>query len=568
MSGQTDVAATGDAARSRWTTRAAGVVTALGPASGLPDVARLTRGWALSVTAGFVCRVAMLVWAFETGGTGLVAAYGVVTTVPGAVVTPVATGLVRTVRADRLLRGLVWGRALPLGAAAAGMALAWSPALVLALVVVASSLSGCYRPIQAASLPWLVHTPAQLSAANVRATVMENSAGLVGPLVGGAVLAVSDPAATLAVSAATMALAAVTLRRLRTPEELAPSTRGLREAGAHIVVGARSLGRVVPRGGIVVMGLAQTVTRGLLLVLTVVVALDVLALQRDSVGWLTAMTGLGGLVGGALAGRVLRVTRLARCFVLGIALWGLPLVVLAVWPTTVTAFGALFVVGVGNALEDGALFTLVPRVVGVRHAPAALGALEIVAFGGAGLGSLAAPALSRAIGAMPVLLVAGSLLVLLAAGYASRCLRIDAAMPEPGPDLALLHGFPVFQPLPLVTVEQLLAATVRHRYVEGEPVVVEGDPGDAFHLIASGEASVTVGGAPRPMLHRGDGFGEIALLRDVPRTATVVAAGRLETLAVDRADFLAAVGGNSSSAEYAELLATTRLSRDEERGRS
>lgn len=526
---------------------------------------RVTTGWALSVTAGFVCRVAMLVWAFGAGGAGLVAAYGVATTLPGAVATPMLTAFSGRIRGDRMLRGSLLVRTVLLAAGAASMALAGPSALVVALVAAAAALSGAYRPVQAAILPWLVRTPAELSAANVRATMMENAAGLVGPVVGAAAIGLSDPAATLAVSAVTMAVAATALRRLRTPEQLAGTVRSPRRMGSDVVAGARSLTTVVPPAGVVVMGFVQTATRGLLLVLTVVLALDILALQQDSVGWLAAATGLGGLAGGVLAGRVLRVTRLSRCLAAGIALWGLPLVVLALWPTAVIAYLAMFVVGVGNAVEDGALFTLVPRVVGPRKAPAALGALELVVFAGAGIGAIAAPGLSRRVGTLPILLVAGALLMALAASYAPRCVRMDRSTPEPGPDLDLLQAFAVFRPLPLVTVEQLLVSATRRRYAGGERVVTQGEPGDVFHLIASGEAAVTVDGRPRPTLRRGDGFGEIALLHDVPRTATVAASGPLETLAFDRTDFLAALSGNASSAAHAELLARTRLDRDAER---
>ncbi|TWP35732.1 cyclic nucleotide-binding domain-containing protein [Leekyejoonella antrihumi] len=553
--------------RPRWVAGGGGassVATALGAPPGLPDVGRLTRGWGLSVTAGLVCRVAMLVWTFDTDGAGLVAAYGVATTLPGMLATPLLVGLCPHVRSDRLMRWLLGVRTILLALAAALIVLHGPSALVLMLVAAAGALSGSYRPIQAANMPWLVRTPAQLSAANVGATVLENAGGLVGPIIGGAVLAVSDPGVTLAVSAGIMAFAYLALRRLHTAMPPAPERGRQRHLAADLATGARSLCTVVSPAGAVLMGFVQSFTRGLLLVLTVVLALDILSLQQNSVGWLTAAIGIGGLVGGVLAGRVLRVTRLARCLVVGVALWGLPLVALGLWPTTATAYVALGVVGLGNAIEDSAAFTLIPRVVGPRVAPAALGALELVVFAGVGLGAIAAPGLAHTPGTLPILLVAGVLLVLLAACYAPQGLRIDRSTPEPGPDLALVQAFPVFQPLPLVTVEQLFATARRASHQDGDRVVVQGEPGETFYLIASGAAAVTVDGEPRPALGRGDGFGEIALLRSVPRTATVTASGALETLAFDRAEFLSAVGGNPASAERAELLAVVRISRDDD----
>jgi hypothetical protein len=80
-------------------------------------------------------------------------------------------------------------------------------------------------------------------------------------------------------------------------------------------------------------------------------------------------------------------------------------------------------------------------------------------------------------------------------------------------------------------------------------------------LAASGQppAAVSVHGAPRPPLHRGDCFGEIALLRDIPRTATVTAQQPLSTLTLGRPEFLTAVTGNSTSMAAADALAAHRL---------
>ena len=93
-------------------------------------------------------------------------------------------------------------------------------------------------------------------------------------------------------------------------------------------------------------------------------------------------------------------------------------------------------------------------------------------------------------------------------------------------------------------------------------VIREGDAGDHFYLIVDGSAAVSVRGTPRPSLGRGDCFGEIALLRDVPRTATITAEQPLHTLAPGRAEFLTAVTGSSSSRAAAETLVAGRLAAD------
>ncbi len=213
---------------------------------------------------------------------------------------------------------------------------------------------------------------------------------------------------------------------------------------------------------------------------------------------------------------------------LGLLLWGIPLAALAAVPTPLTAYVALAVVGVGNAVEDVSLFTLMPRAFRPRFVGRALGALELTVFAGIGLGSVAAPVLVDLLGVRAALGALGGGLAGLAALYAVRFIRLDADLPVPGPEAGLLHRNPIFAPLPLATVELLASELSSNSFAPGEVVMAEGEAGDRFHLIADGAAAVSVGGVERSTLGVGDGFGEIALLRDIPRTATVTAVGHCE----------------------------------------
>jgi CRP-like cAMP-binding protein len=135
-------------------------------------------------------------------------------------------------------------------------------------------------------------------------------------------------------------------------------------------------------------------------------------------------------------------------------------------------------------------------------------------------------------------------------------------MPAPGPEVGLLRSLPMFAPLPLGVIDLLAAELEPRQFPPGAVVMREGEVGDHFHLIVDGSAAVSVRGAPRPSLHQGDCFGEIALLRDVPRTATVTAQQPLHTLALGREEFLTAVTGDSMSMAAADALAAQRLSTD------
>jgi len=231
-------------------------------------------------------------------------------------------------------------------------------------------------------------------------------------------------------------------------------------------------------------------------------------------------------------------------------------------PAAAVAYLALLIVGIGNAIEDVAGFTMVTRLAGPGSAGKVLGALEFVALAGLAAGSLLTPPLLDAVGPRGTLALLGGGLAVLALAHAARFRRLDRAVPAPDPEAGLLYSLPMFAPLPLAVTDLLAAEVEPRRFPAGAVVAREGDVGDHFYLITDGSATVSVRGAPRPSLQRGDCFGEIALLHDVPRTATVTAEQPLRTLTLGRDEFLTAVTGNSTSEAAAHALAGQRLSAD------
>jgi MFS family permease len=532
-----------------------------------PDIRRLEVGWLLSLAGTFGYTVALLAYAYAEGGAGLVAAYGVASTVPGALLTPVLMSLTDRFGSAPMLRSTTAVRTV-LVATAAVLAMLDAPApVVVALAAAAHALSATFRPTQATALPWLARTPAELTAATVAATMAENLAALLGPVLAGIVLTFGDPPIAIGASAGCLLLATASLRRLSVPDETR-AQRGARVGGLlrDAVDGGAALLRIGRPAGMVVIAFAQTFVRGALLVLMIVLALDTLALGDDSIGWLNAAIGLGGVAGAAAASRLVRMSNLGRCLVVGAAGWGVGVLALAGAPSGAAAFGALLLVGVANAFQDAPAFILMPRILGPELAGRALGAFELVVMTGMGLGALLAPTLADQLGVRLSLLVVGAGLVVLATAYAGPFAAIDRTMPKPRPEAAMLRELPMFAALPLVVIEQLALDVEPRRYDDQEVVVREGEAGDHFHVVTLGRATVSVAGAPRPALGPGDGFGEIALLRDVPRTATVTADGDLETLSLGRDQFLRAVAANPVSAEQAEALARRRLAAEPTRG--
>jgi Cyclic nucleotide-binding domain len=537
-------------------------VGTVGDALQLPDMRRIELGYGMSITGELAGTVALVVYALGAGGAALVAAYAASRTVAGMAVALVLTGLTSRVRRDRLLRWITGVRAVLLAVAALLAAFGQPPAAVIAAGAASSSLAGTYRPLQAAVLPWLVRTPAELAASNAVTAVMENSGALIGPLLAGGLLAVAAPAAAMAAAAGSLAAATVSLLRLAVPDTPKVRARGAVPVVRDVTSGLAGFWRMAPPGGVAILAFAQTLLRGALVVLIAVLAVHVLALGGSGVGWLTAAFGAGGLAGGAVAAGAVRVTRLGRSFIAGMLLWGLPLALLAVAPAAAIAYLALLVVGIGNAVVDVAAFTMVTRLAGPRTAGKVLGALEFVALAGLATGSILTPPLLHVVGVRGTLALLGGGLAGLALAHAARFGRLDRAMPAPGPETGLLRNLPMFAPLPLAVTDLLAAEIEPRQFPAGAVVMREGEAGDHFHLIVDGSAAVSVRGAPRPSLQRGDCFGEIALLRDIPRTATVTAERPLRTLALGREEFLTAVTGNSTSKMAADALAAQRLSTD------
>jgi MFS family permease len=182
----------------------------------------------------------------------------------------------------------------------------------------------------------------------------------------------------MALAAGFLGLTALSLHGLAVPDRPRSAATGTVRVARDVADGLTELARIAAPGDVAILAFAQTFVRGALVVLIPVLAVDTLALGQSAVGWLTAAIGAGGLIGGAAATGFVRVTRLGRAFVAGLLLWGLPLVWLALTPSAAVAYLALVVVGVGNAVEDVGLFTLLARSASPRSGGRVLGAAEFV----------------------------------------------------------------------------------------------------------------------------------------------------------------------------------------------
>jgi hypothetical protein len=216
-------------------------------------------------------------------------------------------------------------------------------------------------------------------------------------------------------------------------------------------------------------------------------------------------------------------------------------------------------VGVGETLVEVAGPTLLQRSVPDEVLARVFGALESLLIATIGIGGLLAPAVIEVLGIRGALVVTGAILPVLAAIYWRRLTAIDRAHPAPERELDLLRTVPFLEPLPPGTLEQLASSASPVTVPAGDVVVRSGEPGDRFYLVVDGTVGVRTDDGGHSAIGPGGYFGEIALLRDVPRTATVRATSDLQLLALERDEFIAAVTGHAPSAEAADAVVAARL---------
>jgi MFS family permease len=302
----------------------------------------------------------------------------------------------------------------------------------------------------------------------------------------------------------------------------------------------------------------MTLVEGCVDVLIVLTALEVLGIGDGGVGVLNSGWGVGGIAGGAVALALLRRGRLASGMSAGALLVAAAMIGIGVWPTVAGAVALLVAVGVGYTLVEVASATLLQRLASDEVLGRVFGVLETSYVTALGFGSLLAPALVALAGVRGALIVTGLGVVILVLITRHALAQLEAGIPVPEREYELLRAHGLFAPLPPAIVENLALRLRRVDVPAGGVVVREGEPGDRFYVVDSGSFEVLRDGARVAVCEPGDCFGEIALLRDVPRQATVRALGDGRLVALERDDFLQSIGAHARSTSAAEALVVAR----------
>ena len=507
--------------------------------------------------------IGLVVFAYSRGGPAEAGIVAGVVFLPSIIVAPAASMF-----GDRRPRAKVLAGAyavLSVAMAATAVALWVAPPIVgYAMATLAATSITLVRPAHAALLPEVVQKPEELAVANAASGTVEGLGALIGPLVAGFVVGLAGPAAVygvIAILTLGSTLAVLPLALAARPLEVAtlPRRGGLvRELGAGLrtVLGDRRLFAVmaVLSGAIALLGAFN--------VLMTVIAIDLLGGDESTIGYVAAVAGLGSVLGAGATGLLMSRERLATVYVAAGALFAAAVAVIGLGPGPVVILVCLVLSGVGWAFVYVEALTLAQRLAGDDVMSRVFGVMESAMMASQALGALAVPVLIALVGMMPAIVVSGLAFGIVVAVAAPTLIRADRLAPSRVRQLRALRGVPMFGPLSAPVLERLATAATMNRVDAGQAIIAAGEVGDRFYVILAGEVEVTtpVGGHRRQAT--GDSFGEIALLRDIPRTATVTAITPTELLALDRGAFLEALTGQPRSRALADAETRRRLEAD------
>ena len=520
------------------------------------DLRRLELASAGSIIGNWAYAIALFVYAYDQGGAAAVGLVSVIRLIPAALAAPFTASFADRFDRKRVMITADIVRAVLMALVATIVWVDGPAPVVYCLVALSTVTSTAFLPAEAALLPSLARGAGELTAANVALSTLEATASFVGPALGGLLLVLTSVPVVFAVNGATFVWSAALVLGIksrgapgnteRAEDEQSAGRLAEATAGVVAISGSRDLRLLAG------LFTAQTLVAGALDVLIVVMAFDVLDVGEGGIGYLNAAVGVGGLVGGFVALMLAARGRLASDFGIGVALFGLPLVVVGVLDSIPIALLGLAIIGLGNSLVDINAITIMQRTVPDAVLGRALGVLDALLLGATGIGAVLAPLLIHFVGIQTTLVATGVLLPVLAL-LGARGLRALDSRPAPA-HVALLRAVDILEALPEAMIERLASSLAEVRLPAGSAVVTEGDVGDLFYVI--GEGAVEVAGKT---LGEGDSFGEIALLRDVPRTATVTATTDVVLYALERDVFVAAVTGHAPAHATAEAVVASRL---------
>jgi Cyclic nucleotide-binding domain/Major Facilitator Superfamily len=508
--------------------------------------------WAFAVT--------LSVYAFREGGAAAIGLVALIQAAPATLAAPLLGLAGDRFPRQRVLLVTNVLRALLLAVIAAATIEGLAVSVVFVLAALFSTVSTANQPARAALIPVLARSPGEVSSATAVMGSIDTSSFLLGAGGGGVVLAATSVSFVIALCCLAYVVAAVLI--LEIPVDARPAPRRSEPPLHALAAGFQTVLHDAHLRLVVMVMAALSVVDGLMNVLVIVTAIRLLHIGTAGIGYLNIARGAGGLIGGTAAFALLGRSRLTVALALGTLALGAPLVLLGVLPHVVLGVAAWGAFGLGYVLVKVSGLTLVQRLSGDRVLARVLAVVETTFVATIGLGAILAPALVSLIGLRGALIATGAALPALTAIRWMALRRLEIGVPVPVREFELLRRCPVFAPLPLATAEGLARRLVPLEVPAGAEVITQGDPGDRFYLIADGEVEIIENGVFRRRQGPGESFGEIALLHDIARTATVRAIEATRLLTLDRDPFLISVTGHADSHDAAVDVAERFLGAD------
>jgi MFS family permease len=523
---------------------------------------RVVGGYALFRLTEYSVWIAMLVYAYGRGGATIAGLVALAQLVPAALLAPVFATLGDRRSPVVLLAGGYLAQAAAMAATAVAIT-GGMPAMAYAAAVVASAAFTATRPAQSTLIPSLAGTPDELTAANVVLSWVEAAAIAAAGSLTGVLIWFGGAAGVFGVCAALGAVAALLVARLQVPALAAPQDAPAVAAG--LSASARLVVRQPRLRLMLALLTAEAAVVGALDLLFVILAVTVLGRPQAWAGYLNSAYGVGAILAGTLG--VLLVGRRLGGPIAGSALLlSGALAALAASLGLAGTVALLTAAGASRALLDVASRALLQRSVPAQSLGQVFGLLEGLTRTGLAIGSVLVPVLVHLGGSRLALLGVAAVLPLAAAAGGRALVTLDAQAPVPVVQIALLRSLPLFADLPAPAVEGLAAALTPAEVPAGAVLIRQGEQGDAYYAIAAGQFDVLQDGRLLRRCGRGEGVGEIALLRAVPRTASVIAHTPATVYRLARDPFLTAVLGHAATRRHAHSIADAQLAADAARG--
>lgn len=523
-----------------------------------PSLRRTGIGFALFNSAEYGEWIAILVYAYAHGGATASGLLAFAQLAPCVFFAPVLSTFADRHQPGKVLVAGYAAQAIGMGLLAAALIAHAPTPLVYALAILAAPAFNLTRPTVNVLLPAAVHSPDELTAGNAALGWIESAGIVVGPLIAAVMISFAGPGGVIAVFAVGMLIAmwaALPLTRSLPPVEPSDPGSPIGDAieGFKVLIGEPGTAMLVA------VLTSQSLFLGAMDVLFVVLALGELGMGESGVGILNAAFGAGGLLAVFVTLGLVGRRRLAPSLIFAAALMGASIALIAVWPRIGITIALLVASSIGRSLFDVSGRTLLQRTGSPMVLGRIFGVLEAVDMLGLAVGSVLVSALVGIGGNTLAIVGVGAIMPLIVLALLPAILGADARATVPIVQIGLLRSMALFRPLPPPELESVARAMEPHHFPAGEVVITEGEPGDLFYMVAEGEVAVTTATGFATELGRGEGFGEIALLNDTPRTATVTARTDASLYALSGPDFLTAVTGIADVHGAAKGLASDRL---------